>query len=62
MYATGQGVPRDFATALFWFNLAAAGGDSTAADNGRLAAAQLSPTEIAAVAKRSREWRPARPR
>jgi len=60
MYATGQGVPVDYARALFWFSLAAAGGDATAADNGRLAAAQLSPADLANVQKMVREWKPRR--
>jgi len=58
MYATGQGVPLDYGRALFWFTLAAAGGDATAADNSRLAAAQLTPPELAAVQKMTRAWRP----
>jgi TPR repeat protein len=62
MVATGQGVPVDYAVALKWFMLAAAGGDSTAAENGAVAASHLAPAEIAAVEREVRQWKPAQRR
>jgi len=63
MYAKGQGVPQDFTQAHTWFNLAAshaeAAGTRDAAVEARdLAAAKMTPSQIAEAQRLAREWVP----
>ncbi len=58
MYATGQGVPRDYAQALMWFTLAANNGDTGAKKNCDKITAQMTPDQIAKAQQMAREWKP----
>ena len=60
MYATGDGVPKDFVTAHQWLSLAAVSlegpGLATVTRYRDVVAQQLSPTQLAEAERRSREW------
>ena len=58
MYNNGQGVPKDDVLAYMWFNLAAAGGYTRAQKNRDIVARRITPTQISAAQKLSREWKP----
>ena len=58
MYANGQGVPQDDVQAHMWFNLAAAKGHADAIKNRDIAAAKMTPAQIAEAQKLAREWKP----
>jgi hypothetical protein len=51
-------VPQDYVTAHMWFNLAAASGDKTGAEGRDMAAAKMTPAQIAEAQKLAREWKP----
>jgi TPR repeat protein len=61
LYLNGQGVPRDYAEAYFWYDLAAAGeldasdakDDATVRDK---IASHLTQTALARVQERARKW------
>ncbi len=60
MYRDGDGVPRDYASAHMWFNLAAQSGyryASTARDE---LARKMTPDQIARTQRLARDWRPIR--
>ena len=57
-YANGRGVPKDYVLAYLWANLAAAGGSEIGLMNREEYAAQMTPAQIAAAQKLSREWKP----
>jgi uncharacterized protein len=58
MYAQGHGVSQDYVTAHMWFNLSAASGDKDAVKGLDLAAAHLTPAQIAEAQTLAREWKP----
>jgi TPR repeat protein len=58
LYAKGQGVPRDDVQAYMWFELSAAQGDQSAANNRDAAAQRMTPEQIAEAQKLAHEWRP----
>jgi uncharacterized protein len=58
LYAKGQGVPRDDVQAYMWFELSAAQGDQSAANNREAAARRMTPDQIAEAQRLAREWRP----
>lgn len=66
LHFTGTGVARDYASAYVWFSIAA--GQTPLADNRdglielrNIAAARMTPDEIAAAARRVAAWKPASP-
>ena len=58
MYATGEGVPRDYVQAHAWFSLSLALGYRAAAANRDKAAGLMTPAQIAESEKLAREWKP----
>ena len=58
MYASGHGVPQDYVTAHMWFDLSAAQDDDDAAKNRDVIAQRMTPAQIAAAQKLTREWKP----
>jgi hypothetical protein len=66
MYATGEGVPRDYVLAYMWCNLAAANPEGEnpdlAARNRDSAARNLTPAQIEEGQRLAREWKPKRER
>lgn len=56
MNAKGQGVPQNYIRAHLWFNLAATQGDDTVQKNRDVAAAKMTPTQIAEARKLARKW------
>jgi hypothetical protein len=60
MYANGKGVPQSFTQAYVWFSIGAskAGNTTDAAKNRDLAAAQMSPEQIAEGQKLVQAWKP----
>ena len=56
MYATGRDVPQDYVQAHKWFNLAAASGDTEAAQALHRAASQMTPEEVAEAERLAQEW------
>lgn len=64
-YAQGQGVPQDYVEAHKWFNLAATHAASSkemqeqAVKNRDLAAAKMTPAQIAEAEKLAQQWKPA---
>jgi len=58
MYENGWGVTQNHVTAHMWFSLAAARGDRDAARNRDIAAAKLTPAQIAKAQRLFREWEP----
>jgi TPR repeat protein len=60
-YDAGRGVPRDYSEAYFWFDLAASGDVSSekqgeSAKRRDMVAALLTPSEIASLQQRVRQW------
>lgn len=67
IYYQGEGVPQDYVLAHMWFNLAASGAaDASDRDqsvkNRNLAAAVMTPVQIAEAQRLAREWKPKYPR
>src|SRR5215813_1146065 len=58
MYENGWGVTQNHLRAHVWFSLAAARGDRDAATNRDIAAAKLTPAQIAEAQRLFREWEP----
>lgn len=58
MYAEGRGVLQDYVLACMWLNLAAARGDSFAAQNRDEIAAKMTLAQIAEAQRLAREWKP----
>lgn len=58
MYANGQGVAKDYVRAHMWFGLAAAQGDTDAANNRNSVAKLMTPAQIARAQKLAQEWKP----
>ena len=58
MYDNGWGVRQNHVIAHMWFSLAAAMGDRDAARNRDIAAAKLTPAQIAETQRLMREWEP----
>src|SRR5215470_8947952 len=58
MYENGWGVTRNHVIAHMWFSLAAVRGDRDAARNQDIAAAKLTPAQIAEAQRLFREWDP----
>jgi uncharacterized protein len=58
MYAEGHGVPQDYVLAHMWLNLAAAKGNKSGEIGRDMAAARMTPAQIAEAQKRAREWKP----
>jgi uncharacterized protein len=58
MYDNGWGVMQNHVIAHMWFSLAAAMGDRDAARNRDIAAAKLTPPQIAEAQRLIREWEP----
>jgi uncharacterized protein len=58
MYLGGFGVPQDYVSAHMWSNLAAAGENKGAAETRNLAAARMTPAQIAEAQRLAREWKP----
>jgi hypothetical protein len=48
----------DYVLAHVWFNLAAASGNKDASENRDIAAARMSPAQIAEAQRLAREWKP----
>lgn len=66
MYFDGTGVTRDYAAAYLWFSVAA--GQTPLEDNRKgllelrnIAAARMTPSQVATAARRVAAWKPARP-
>ncbi len=65
MYSKGQGVPQNYVQAHMWYNLAASrfapGSDrDMAVKNRDIAAALMTPAQIAEAQRLAREWKPKR--
>jgi uncharacterized protein len=58
LYGMGQGVPQDYVSAHMWFSLAVTGGHKDAMKARDMAAAKMTPAQIAEAKKLAREWRP----
>jgi len=58
LYLQGRGVPRDRTLALFWFNIAAAGGSREAVEERDKLEKSLTPTQIADAEMKGRNWKP----
>ena len=63
LYFDGTGVTRDYASAYFWYSLAA--GQTPLLDNRKgllelrnIAAARMTPEQVAEAARRVAEWKP----
>ena len=56
MYANGQGVPRDDVRAHMWFDLAAAQGHETGAENLVRLAYGMSPSAVSRAQRLARAW------
>jgi TPR repeat protein len=57
MYYEGQGVPQDYMQAYLWSNLAGSGGLTAAIAYRDLAAARMTPEQIAEAQRLAREWK-----
>jgi hypothetical protein len=57
-YSSGFGVLKDHVLAYMWANLAAAGGNELGRIEREEYAAKMTPPQIAAAQKLSREWKP----
>jgi TPR repeat protein len=55
MYATGDGVPEDDATAVMWLNLAAALGNENAKNNKEIVTKKMTREDISKAQALSRE-------
>jgi uncharacterized protein len=58
MYVHGQGVPQNYVLAHMWANLATANGLQLASATRDLAAAKMTPAQIAEAQRLAREWKP----
>ena len=58
MYASGEGVPKDFVIAYMWRNLASAQGEGIAKPARDALETMMTPAQIAEAQKLSREWKP----
>ena len=58
MYNEGHGVPQDYVQAHMWLNLAASQGSDKGRRNRDLAAAKMTPDQIAEAQRLAREWKP----
>jgi TPR repeat protein len=56
MFLYGRGVHPDRVTAQMWFILASSGGNASAALAIKLAAAEMSPEQVAEATDRARQW------
>jgi TPR repeat protein len=56
MFLYGRGVQRDRVTAQMWFILASSAGNASASFAGNLAAAEMSPEQVAEATDRARHW------
>ena len=52
----GRGVAKDYVRAFIWFNLAAAQGNETAANNRDTIAGTMTPAMIMEAQRLAREW------
>ncbi|MCB5245689.1 MAG: SEL1-like repeat protein, partial [Candidatus Cloacimonetes bacterium] len=55
-YANGEGIEKDFEEAYFWFSLAAANGNKTAAENRVLLEDKLTEEQKARIKDRVQKW------
>jgi TPR repeat protein len=53
-YATGRGVPQDYATAHMWYNLASSNGNALGSKNRDQIAEQMTPADISEAQRRAR--------
>ena len=60
-YERGEGVPRDFALAHMWLNLAAAQGQGVAKIELDRLASEMTSGQVAEAQRRAREWKPTTP-
>ncbi len=58
MYDNGWGVAQNYVIAHMWFSLAAATGDRDAARSRDIAAAKMTPAQLAEAQRLAREWEP----
>src|SRR6266849_47583 len=58
MFDNGWGVAQNHVIALMWFSLAAAMGDRDAARSRDIAAAKMTPAQLAEAQRLAREWEP----
>src|SRR6266404_7713934 len=58
MYDNGWGVAQNYVIAHMWFSLAAAMGDRDAARSQDVAAAKMTPAQLAEAQRLAREWEP----
>jgi TPR repeat protein len=56
MFLYGRGVQQDRVTAQMWFILASSAGNASASFAGNLAAAEMSPEQVAEATDRARQW------
>jgi TPR repeat protein len=62
MYGAGKGVTQDYVQAHMWFNLAASRGNETGARNREFTAKKMTPDDISAAQRMTREWLEKHPR
>ena len=58
MFLYGRGVAKNDVNAHMWFNLAASGGNRSAAFSRDLVAANMTPAQVVEAQKLAREWKP----
>src|SRR2546425_6956036 len=58
LYYAGKGVPKDYAQAYMWANLAASKGGEREVENREAIATFMTPAQIAEAQKLAREWKP----
>lgn len=58
MYERGQGVPKDYVQAHFWFNLAARQGEEQAAKMRDELASRMNAEQVAEANNQAAQWRP----
>ncbi len=61
MFQNGHAVPKNFAEAHKWYNLAAANGEKKAVTLRDRLAKQMTPAQIAKAQRLAREWKPKTP-
>ena len=61
MYARGRGVPQEYVQAYLWFALSAAQNNPPAAHNRDVAAALMTPAQLAEAKKLVAAWKPKTP-
>ena len=57
MYDNGRGVPRDYVSALMWWNIASASGQKDAQRDRELVAKRMTPDQITEAQRMVREWK-----